>query len=190
MPEEDGVEGGCRLVAVVGQVALDVFLEAVAVHHVQHDEQQDDPPDIDQEREDDAHKHIPEGDDLDFVVDLQGRDAGLDHRLYLRQVVLAPFPQVVEEVQHPLAALAFEKGIVQVLAHESRQGLVPVGVGAQAGSIDQIPGPAVRLDDQEHIGATQFLLGKIGLGVALDVLPVEVGGGFDGQHGSVGVVQL
>ena len=190
MPEEDGVEGGGGLVAVVGQVALHVFLEAVAVHHVQGHQQQDDPPDVHQQGEDDVQEHIPEGDDLDFIVDLQGRDAGLDHRLHLRQIVLAPGLQVLEQAQDALVALTVEKGVVQILPHQGRQGLVPVGVGAQAGAVDQVPGAAVHLDDQEHVRPAQLLLGKVVLGVGLDVLAVEVIGRAQGQHGAVGVVQL
>ena len=68
--------------------------------------------------------------------------------------------------------------------------MVPVGVGAQAGAVDQVPGAAVHLDDQKHVRPAQLLRGKVVLGVGLDVLAVEVIGRAQGQHGAVGVVQL
>ena len=68
------------------------------------------------------------------------------------------------------------------------QGVVILRIGSQSPAVDQVPGLAAGLNDQQHILPAQIDLLEEVLGIGCDVLAVEIVHCLQRQQTSVGVV--
>ena len=68
MPEEQGTEKDRGIGEGAGGVLGDIFPKTVAVNQVQHHQQQNNPPDIDQQGKENPQQNIAKGENLNFII--------------------------------------------------------------------------------------------------------------------------
>ena len=188
MPEQDRPEqdGRAHPHRPAHRRAGAVALEPGVVDPVEHEQEEDDPPDVGQEREEDPADDRAQGDRADLGVALEDGVALIGVG---GQVVRVPVAQLLVEVHHDGVAAAGEELLVHVPPEDAGQVAAGLDVGGDVAAVDDVPALAVRLGHEEHVAAAQLdVLGGL-LGVVLDVLPVQIGQRLDRAQAAVGRVE-